>query len=293
MNKGNSCPVCSNPTVLLGSQAGILDGREFFIRRCNSCCFSFVENYRTDFQNIYDENYYRGLGADRMVDYVRELHNLDQTIRNYEWKGILSVYEELCPGGGRWLDYGCGGGGLVRYAKKAGIDTIGYEEGWAADMGRLMGIPIIHSSELEDYSGKFDFISAIEVIEHIPNPINALLLIRKLLKPGGVLFLTTGNAQPWRANLLDWSYTKCPDVHVSFFEPGTLALCMKMTGFLPGNFKQYNGLVDIIKYKILKTMRIKNCSRLIDMLPWGVISRIVDARYQVSRHPYGVAIENR
>lgn len=184
------------------------------------------------------------------------------------------------------------GGGLVRYAIESDIDATGFEEGWAADMGRLSGIPILRSSELEDYAGSFDFISAIEVFEHIPKPVDALLQIRKLLKPGGILFITTGNAQPWRQKFLDWSYTKCPDVHISFYEPETLARCMRMAGFQPKEFRSLNGFVDIIKFKVLKTLRIKNQSTLIDALPWGLIARLVDARHKVSRQPYGIAIED-
>ena len=281
------------PTVFLGRQMGTLDNRQFSVRQCSLCHFSYVENYRTDFQNIYDENYYRGFGADRMVDYVYELENASKTIRNYEWKGVCSIYHELCPNGGYWLDYGCGMGGLVNFAIESGIEIIGFEEGWAADAGKFWGTPIIGSSEIEKYTRHFSFISAIEVIEHIPNPLDALLKIRSLLKPGGILFITTGNAEPWRNNLLAWDYTKCPEVHVSFYEPETLSKCMRMTGFQPRKFKFFSGFSDIIKFKCLKAFRVKKMSKLIDILPWSIISKLVDARYKVSSQPYGVAIDGR
>jgi len=292
VNSGHICPVCSNPTSLLGSKVGVLDQREFLIRHCDSCRFSYVENYRTDFENIYNEEYYCGSGADPMVDYAYEIQNTSKTIRNYEWKGIQTLFNELCPNGGRWLDYGCGTGGVVRYAINAGIDATGFEEGWASDLGRSFDVPILHSSELDNYAGSFDFISAIEVLEHIPRPLDALLKMRKLLKEGGILFITTGNARPWRCKLLDWGYTKCPDVHVSFYEPDTLARCMTMAGFLPQELRSLNGFVDIIKYKVCKTLRIKNQSKLIDILPWFFIGKCVDARYKVSKQPYGIAIDD-
>ncbi len=286
----HSCPVCSSHTVFVGIQKGKLDQRDFEIRMCYSCGYSYVENFRTDFTAIYDEDYYRGLGADPMVDYVYELKHFAKTIRNYEWEGVLKVYKRLCPQGGRWLDFGCGGGGLVKYALERGADVIGAEDGWAADEGRIVGIPIIHMDELEKITEPFDFISAIEVIEHVPQPIDVLLKIRKLLKPGGIIFLTTGNAKPWRSNLLRWPYTQCPDVHVSFFEPQTLFYCLREAGFNPKNIGSFDGFVEIIKFKVLKTLRIRNRSWLLDLLPWSLISRMVDARHKVSKHPYGVAI---
>jgi SAM-dependent methyltransferase len=274
----------------LGRQKGILDGRDFLIRTCSACHFSFVQNSRTDFENIYDENYYRGRGADPMVDYVYEVQNASRTVRNYEWNGIKRIFEQLCPGGGRWLDYGCGAGGLVKSAVAAGFDAIGFEEGWAADLGRSSGTPILHSNELDGHIGAFSFVSAIEVLEHISDPVDALSKIRKLLKPGGILFITTGNAQPWRGDLLSWGYTKCPDVHVSFYEPYSLSCCMQRAGFEPKHSPNLDGFVDIIKFKVLKTLRVRDMSRIIDALPWGAIAALVDARHKVSKQPFGVAI---
>jgi len=275
MNKEHLCPVCSGPTVFRGSKTGYMDGRKFLIRHCELCHFSYVENYRTDLENIYNENYYHGAGADPTVDYVYELENFSKTIRNYEWQGIYSIYKDLCPTNGRWLDYGSGSGGLVKFAIENGVDAMGFERGSIAG--------------LEDLAGKFDFISAIEVLEHIPKPVEVLMQIRKLLKPAGVLFVTTGNAQPWRNNLLAWDYTKYLDAHVSFYEPETLARCMRMSGFTPREFSSFKGFDDIIKFKVLKTLKIKDRSRLIDLLPWGVMTKFVDLRYKISRQPYGVA----
>jgi len=287
--KEKSCPICAGSTLIIGTKKGILDSREFIFRACGSCRFSFVENYRADFQNIYNEDYYYGRGADPTVDYVYELSNQSDTIRNYEWSGMLKMFHTLV-GGGRWLDFGCGAGGLVRYAVDAGINAIGYEEGWAANIGRETGVPIINKKELDEFAGCFDFISSIDVIEHIPDPVTALKEMRKLLKPGGILFLITGNSQPWRNNLLDWDYTKYPDVHISFYEPETLALLLKMAGFESKNLELTDGIKEIIKYKVLKTLGVKNKSKIIDVLPWKTMALLVDARYEVSKQPYGIAV---
>jgi len=284
------CPICTKATRLLGTQTGKLDGRDFNVRQCPSCHYSYIENFRSDFENIYNEEYYQGRGADPLINYVNELENFDTTIRNYEWNGVVKIFQKLAPKGGRWLDFGCGVGGLVRFARSCGIDAIGHEDGWAANLGKSYGIPILSSSELADYQEKFDFVSAIEVLEHIPNPLKDIGQIRKLLKPGGVLFVTTGNAQPWRDRLLHWSYTRCPDVHASFYEPSTLRTCFGLAGFDSKDHNFCSGFVEIIKFKILKTLRVKEVHFLIDLLPWNLLSRVVDRRHQVTRQPYGVAI---
>jgi SAM-dependent methyltransferase len=287
----DQCPVCEKKIITLGIQKGLLDKRNFEIKKCINCHYSFVKNYRIDYDVIYNEDYYRGLGADPAVDYIHEIYNLNSTIRNYEWRGIFEIYQKNYPKArARWLDFGCGAGGLVNYVNKKGVDIIGAEDGWASEKGRELGIPILRMNELDQFTGQFDFITAIEVFEHIPNPIDAFKKIRKLLKPGGVLFLTTGNAYPWRNNFLDWPYSQCPDVHVSFFEPHTLAFCLESSGFVANNNNSFVGFTNIIKFKVLKSLRFKNRNFLIDLLPWSFISRIVDYKYQVSMHPYGVAI---
>ncbi len=137
---------------------------------------------------------------------------------------------------------------------------------------------------------QWDFITAIEVLEHIPNPLEILRRMRSLLKPGGKVFFTTGNAKPWRGKLDAWAYTSVPDVHISFFEPKTLALALKKTEF-NAEFPGYiSGFSNIIKYKILKTLKIKYRSKCIDLLPWNSIAKIVNYKYKVSSMPIGIAV---
>src|SRR5262249_15252491 len=132
-----------------------------------------------------------------------------ETIRNYEWAGILRAIRSLVDlkPETQWLDYGCGNGGLVRYVREhADCRIVGFDEGWIRDKAVMMGIPYLEKAQLEAYRGAFDVITAIEVLEHIIDPLDVLKQIRMLLKPGGLFFFTTGNAQPFRDQLLSWPY---------------------------------------------------------------------------------------
>ncbi len=267
-----------------------MDGRSFVIRSCDQCGFAFVENPRQDFERLYDERYYRGEGADSLVNYAYESEAASRTIRTYEWSGIHRVYAHLAKPGCKWMDFGCGNGEAVRWAREQGTEAWGYETGWAARLGRAKDIPILDEQALDVHKAEFGFVTAIEVMEHVADPIHELRRIRRLLKRGGILFLTTGNAEPWRRNLLAWGYTKCPDVHIAFFEPRTMGYCLQKAGFRPCQMELTDGLIEIIKYKVLKNLRVRDRNCAIDLLPWRQIAKLVDARYQVSAMPYGVAI---
>ncbi|MDR3154239.1 MAG: class I SAM-dependent methyltransferase [Deltaproteobacteria bacterium] len=271
--------------------------RLFSLCRCPSCGFSFVPDYRTDYDVVYSEAYYRGQGSDPLANYLFDHQEPAATLRRYEWSGLLEVFRTLSPAPpdkAKWLDYGCGLGSLVRYGRERGVNIFGCDPyGAAAGKGKLPEDgryldPYILAREDLQREG-FDYVTAVEVIEHTADPVAFLGEIRPLLKPGGVLFLTTGNAKPFRNKFTRWSYAVCPDIHVSFFEPETLALALEKAGFRP-EFRGYvKGFTEIIKYKILKNLKFTRRSRLFDLLPWPVLSRLADAKYRVTAHPVGVA----
>jgi ubiquinone/menaquinone biosynthesis C-methylase UbiE len=141
---------------------------------------------------------------------------------------------------------------------------------------------------LSKWDGACDVVTAIEVIEHIEWPVEALTRMRRLLKPGGVLFLTTGNARPQRQRILDWRYAT-PEMHISFFEPQTLATAMKLAGFVPEFRGFMPGFAEIIRYKILKNLGRREVAVTERLLPWSLLSRAADWFHRVTAHPIGWA----
>lgn len=269
---------------------GRFERRSFRLQQCRDCRFAWVANPWTDFASIYSEAYYGGRGADPSVDYLFELEHIDRSIRVYEWRGILKVVSHLVSidARTRWLDFGCGNGGLVRWAQQHGLaGVVGHETGWIADRARAAGIPLLSERDLQPLEGTFDVVTAIEVLEHIPDPVAVLGHLRRLLKPGGTLFVTTGNARPYRGRLTNWGYV-VPEVHVSFFEPETLATAMTAAGLQPSYRGFVPGFEDIIRFKVLKNMGLRSVNVAERLVPWRLAARLVDARVGVSFHPIGV-----
>ena len=234
---------------------------------------------------LYDADYYAGRGADSFVDYIGEMEN-PKTVREYEWRGILRAVTSLAGHQQvKWLDYGCGLGGLVRYARAQGVvDVHGYDDGFSARWMHDHGIPSMTADELSESSGQFDVITAIEVVEHLTDPVGAMTQIASLLKPGGHFFLTTGNAEPHRSHLERWSYVH-PDVHIAYYEPRTLLEVYDRAGLEPVAAGFVAGLDDIIRYKVLKSMGVRNRNVIEKLVPWRLASRVVDRRHKVSAQP--------
>jgi SAM-dependent methyltransferase len=268
---------------------GGLSGLRFHIGRCEACRFAFVADPWVDFDSIYSEEYYAGRGADPLVQYTHEVDHPDTTIRRYEWRGVLQRVGSLTSlrPETSWLDYGCGTGGLVEYLRRHGLrQTVGAEQG--SRLQRLLerGVPIMRPEDFDKAQGTFDVVTAIEVIEHVVDPVSELERMRALLRPGGLLFLTTGNARPYAKRLLSWQYLR-PEIHVSLFEPDSLAFALQRAGFEPA-FPGYGpGWTNIIRFKVLKSLRHLFVGGWERTVPWPMLARAIDLRLALSAHPVG------
>jgi 2-polyprenyl-3-methyl-5-hydroxy-6-metoxy-1,4-benzoquinol methylase len=287
-----TCPICATATVRLGDRRGTFAGRDFELRRCPGCRLALVADPVEDLASIYDERYYAGQGADPLVDYRFELEHPKSTVRVYEWRGIERVVSDLLGDltKVRWLDYGCGNGGLVRHLRASGYDATGFEEGAIAASAASLGIPIASRDDLPGLAETFDVVTAIEVIEHTLDPLEELRSMRRLLRPGGLLFLTTGNAAAFADRLTRWSYI-VPEIHISLFEPSTLERALSLAGFRPEYRDLGPGFESVLKFKVLKNLHVRRRSPPLDLISPRLIAFPADRYARLSRHPIGWALD--
>ena len=76
-----------------------------------------------------------------------------------------------------------------------------------------------------------------------------------------------------------------PEIHVSFFEPGTLELAMRQSGFRAQPLPTREGFDEIIKFKVLKNLRVQKRSRMTDLIPARPIAIAANARTRLRAHP--------
>jgi SAM-dependent methyltransferase len=177
----------------------------------------------------------------------------------------------------------------VQYLRSQAVDAVGFEQGWSVELLRKNGTPTIDEEDFDHNEGRFDVVSAVEVVEHTPDPVALLRSIRRLLKAGGLLFITTGNAEPFHDRITRWRYVT-PDVHISYFEPATLACALGAAGFEPDYPGYGPGWEDIIRYKLLMSLKRKWSSPIESVVPWGALARLVDSRLKLSAQPVGWAL---
>ena len=311
------CRACGSVhTTLRGSKFGQFIRREFQFHQCRDCELLFVEPF-VGFE-IYNDAYYRGHGPDPFVDYETEYRDYRRTDRVLEFEDLFRLAENffqpsstspLSPAPSpqaprpspanaaplHWLDFGCGAGGFLKFLRERGsfhsqpLQLTGHDVGSYADLLKTRdAFRILDFDEISrEPSARYDVISLIEVIEHLPDPAATLALVARLLKPGGLLLLTTGNLDGPVARRQGIHYRYCaPEIHVSLFNPRSLAKLYARVGLVP-RLVRYDGAV---KFKVVKSLRHHRAARALAnfALHFPPFVRLIDWLYGVSAMPCAV-----
>ncbi len=104
------------------------------------------------------------------------------------------------------LDIGCGGGILSESMAQRGANVTGIDMGEAP-----LAVARLHQHEsgvkvdyqqctaeafAQQHAGRYDVITCMEMLEHVPDPASVIRACATLIKPGGHIFLSTINRNP-------------------------------------------------------------------------------------------------
>lgn len=184
--------------------------------------------------DVYDENYFNGKNS----------FFWKAGYGGYGWfsrRYFDNLFTPLKPflktsGKMRVLDIGCAYGFMLErfpaHFVKYGTDVSRY----AIDIAKKRlkkGTFIVADIEKKAPFPKnsFDYIVCNDVIEHLNNPKRALIHMCEMLKPNGILYLTTPNRNEIRKRLF-W-YADKQEHHISLFTHQTLQNTLTDIGFTP------------------------------------------------------------
>ena len=195
------------------------DGSEtepIILQKCLACKLVYLASWELRYSSE-DYHYY----ADRIGKEKSELYCPITTSR---YQDLLESFKKNCTGN-KLLDFGCGQGHFVEVAVKSGWEASGIElSDPAVTICQNFNLPVkkldLFSSDLKPRA--YDIISMFEILEHLSQPAKALTRLEELLKPGGLLYLTTPNFASLDRKLLGPQGEIIYRGHLSYFTPDTL-----------------------------------------------------------------------
>lgn len=229
---GERCPICGG--TLEGRFPALpLAGRTLFrYVRCGQCGLARLDEKRSpdELRKLY-ETVYELTSA----EFTSGRESLLSRVRELNFRLIARRIETLTPPG-QLLDIGTGAGVFLAVMRRRGWQVAGLEPHRESARGlrEVHGFDVREGTleEAPEDWGPFDVVTMLDVIEHLPDPAAALAQAGRLLRPGGVLVLTTPNVTALEHRLFGrhWFALQPPD-HLWLFSPESLKLLVTAAGF--------------------------------------------------------------
>jgi 2-polyprenyl-3-methyl-5-hydroxy-6-metoxy-1,4-benzoquinol methylase len=235
-----SIAVAGKRCMLCGSTARrpVIEVDGFELAKCVECGLVYVANppdaERLKSLYSFSSGYHQAL-ADPASE-VTQSHRRQG--REYlEW--LASVGADR----GRLLDVGCSVGVFMAEARDHGFTVRGVEfSADTADVARSLYGLDVQTGTIDDLTSDgvepFDIVTMWDVIEHLEDPLGALRIVHRLLRPGGVVAIRTPNIDglfPRRSYRIGrairhWPHAE-PPAHLVQFSKATLSATLERAGF--------------------------------------------------------------
>jgi len=143
------------------------------------------------------------------------------------------------------LDIGCATGALIAYLRDNGWSVSGVEISPSADYAkneRKLDVRNIPLEENHFPDNSFNVILASHLIEHLNDPKTFLEETYRILKPDGVIFITTPDISGFQSRLFGSRWRSAIFDHLYLFSRRTLAKMLKTAGFKIESCHSWGGL---------------------------------------------------
>lgn len=261
------CPVCDS-SILKGLKRYSFS----HLNRCMNCGFVFAKKIPTEKEL---QDHYSGYNRHRSVSQF--------TIKKYnELLFEFVKYKQT----GKILDVGCGSGFFMETAIAYGWDCHGTEYSIEAIEFLKAKGHIVYQEPLQvskNLYESFDVITSFEVIEHLAQPKEHLITIYNLLRPGGLLYITTPNFNGVSRYILKekWSVISYPE-HLNYYTPESLNKMLMKAGFRKKKIITNGISVDrLVRHFRKNNQNIRNSGELKPKLQLS--NEVIRAKTETSR----------
>ena len=156
---------------------------------------------------------------------------------------------------GKILDIGCATGVFLKEMQNHGWETYGvepsvYAAGIAVDQqGLNVFNGYLNEAEFEEHF--FDVITLWDVFEHLPDPVETLRIIKRILKPDGSLVITMPNTDSWECKIFKqyWAGWDVPR-HCHIFSPNAIENLLKAHGMHIESLISFTGMLGAIRISL-------------------------------------------
>lgn len=169
-----------------------------------------------------------------------EYAQVEDPIYERETSGRIRTFSRLLDrletfgASGRLADIGCYTGVFLDLARQRGWQVVGIEPSqWAAGKARAKGLEVrnapFRKAELEPET--FDVVTLWDVIEHLHDPLGDLRAVRRLLRPGGILGMSTMDTDSMFARLAGRRWPWYMRMHFFYFTKDSITRMLNAAGF--------------------------------------------------------------
>ena len=227
------CPVCGKSQSIIFAKASDLEyfttDKIYTYLQCYSCKLVYLESPPVDELNvIYPENYYSYSVSDG-ISYPEKIKRwLDSRLFQRLLRQIPG--EKL-----RVLDIGGGSGwmlSLLREISRRKVETHELDIDERARQKAETAGHKFHCKRIEEFKSSlsFDLIFALNIIEHVVDPIKVLEIAKQMLSPDGLILIKTPNIDTMDCRLFqhrNWGGFHCPRHWVLFTMDGLVELARR------------------------------------------------------------------
>lgn len=220
-----NCPICGRDRSEIFC---IKNGKEY--RLCSNCTHVFL-TAPPESEEV--TKYY----SDRISHHsstTKQQWDYSETKFDNFYKPLLKRIEHL-SNGKRILDVGCSNGAFMKAAERRGWSPEGVELETSSYQVALQNGLHVRNEDLLSCAfpdQAFDIVTMWQLIEHLSAPRELVAEIKRILRPGGLLVVSTPNIQSIAWKLLGerWGAVE-PEVHLHLFTVKSLKYLIQDVGF--------------------------------------------------------------